>query len=123
MNAKKMIGVVEPLVVKWREILGLSRWQITIGIHRENGARIEVDYRYLRARMSISQDTKEDEIEAYILHELLHILTGEIVEEVTKIKERFSPTELLRIMTAEDKAVESITRTMLYIEKASWEET
>ena len=82
-----MQDVLRELVKKWVDILALHHWEIEVEYvppeamdnHGKWGEVVERDYTYYVAHIKISQACPPNRLEDVVIHELLHIIVGEII--------------------------------------------
>lgn len=100
---------------KWAEILHLSYWQVELEFSRQTryAGKIKRDYRYYRAKLTLSSRIQKEQIEEVILHELIHLLVGEIQNKVFILKDRLTAAELEQIREAEEQVTERLTKILI----------
>jgi len=112
---------IERVIRKWGHLLGLTNWKIFVKkVKNPNGAEVAVDYVYLRAKVWLHDSIPIEEIEEYLLHELLHIVIGyhyrKYVMEMYEAG-RISGEELKFIRMGEEGLVETLVRAFLAVER------
>jgi len=102
------------IIEKWKYLLNLQDWRIEVQFRKrgQKGAQIYPDYRYREAIIVICG--KDIPLEEYILHELLHLVVGEMTELIFEfLEERITVQEENLILFEEDRLVEKLTRLFL----------
>jgi hypothetical protein len=91
-NEQQLRAVIRRFVIKWKTNLFLGMWEVNTVIRdyisRSDDnvlAECDTDWKYLRATVTFSyislRGLDESEIEATVIHELLHIVIDELKEE------------------------------------------
>jgi len=118
---------VSHLVTKWRDILRLYNWDMRYKI--VDSLKIDSDYGnvfiepdILRATVQVLKTCPPDELENFIIHELIHIrlhsLTAycdDFITEFFGVRERTILKKQLK--TKEEYAVENLAKTLLEMEE------
>ena len=102
------------IIEKWKDFLNLRDWKIEVQFKKrgQRGVKIYPDYRYREAIIVICG--KDLPLEEYILHELLHLVVGEMTDLIFEyFKERMTFQEENLILFEEDRLVEKLTRLFL----------
>lgn len=100
------------LAESWRDILRLNHWDLKVCLKNfKNGASIRRDYKYQRATIFISTSLPVEKYSEYILHELLHILVGQILNNVkVLLEDRITQEEANLLLAEEEKVVTQLER-------------
>ena len=108
------------IIEKWKYLLNLQDWRIEVQFRKrgQKGVQIYPDYRYREAIIVICG--KNLPLEEYILHELFHLVVGEMTGLIFELlEERISAEEENLLLFEEDRLVEKLTRLFLkrYVSK------
>lgn len=100
----------QELVAAWQQRLGLERWKIDVKIAEEPMeafAECNPSSQYEFATITFSPSLDPTQIDATVVHELLHILTKDIDQLVEDARAQLHPQASFQVEKRYDHALES----------------
>jgi len=73
-------------VTYWQEALLLQRWKICCEMTKGDAASVVSNAEYLTAHIKFGRDIDDRDADAYVCHELLHLLLAEKLKAETLIE-------------------------------------
>ena len=70
----------------WQQALFLQRWDLYLQMTKSRDSKVVTNSEYLYATIHLSEKVHDDDMDAVLCHEMLHILLDEELEQETLIE-------------------------------------